>query len=1066
MTIKKIIIYLLMLILVKQCEGQARLTDVTVDKVNTNSVQMSYGCFDAVNPRYSFTYPNGTPVTVDPSCITSTTCLIVGLVPATQYSIDVCCYDDGSYCQFGILRIPFVTYAEISLPQITFNSILKNGVNMSIFTPGGIPDPPTTYKIYANGTALSVLNSYSSFVVNTLQPSTGYFIEVQALNDNDQRKSSFYAVTYGNPEVAISLLNSTLNSMAVSYLSTGAIVGMLTNYTVKYNNIGVPGCINIYNTQCIISNLSYKTNYSINVISYNQINFASGVQTFSTQAYPAISNLTLSLVNKTTTTITVQYDSLNGFPGQTLYFVDVHGVLKCPSSKDKICFARNLQPGFLYNFLVNASNDGNSISVNDNFSTFYQISGLYFASNQSTTSKILIVYNSFSGIPGESYYTTKVNGTPYPVCLNVKTISCEIMNLQSATKYKIEVFATNDGTTISISKDIYTLNGVIISDINATVITTKTMSLSFGSYFGVIGLSKFTVTINNTVIPSCSQISTITCDLANLTPGTAYEIKVSVLNDGTSNEMTKIFNTYSIVSIPIITVHQQLNQTLLIKYSTSGGVPGNSLYTTSINGSDISGCVKNSSLQCLFNPYQLGYIYSITVLVENDGYSHKSFFDLKIYDYPTAVNIINIVPTSRNISIEWTESQEGVPNKSIYQASLSNGDGVNFHVFCNNITNILKCSFPNLIQNTTYSLRVSVLNTNFDAVNTTIKVKTLNDGNEYCSKSGSMECNGNGICSNGNCNCLTGWIGQYCEIPNNLDNNNPPIILPNPISPGVIIEEKGITYSFSISEIKEIDSTLSTIKRLNISSLQWNLTKSNDRNISTSINLMVTERSWHYSVSIENQYFQSINISFYQYLSLPGVTQNDYYEYQYAGKTYSIKLGSFKYTLNISEWDFQSRLNTLEVSSMITTPIGGSCNPQMNISLINSGDINLFDIGDGNGNSVFGRLINIVLLDDIPRSISHRTIENIANQSVSIVSMIPYFESTLFVDPDFSNLITVNGKVSCPSSKDNKWKIIVGVVVGGTVGIALIAGSSYYFYKKKIMQKENKKLQNKLNNMK
>ncbi|EFA79974.1 hypothetical protein PPL_06795 [Heterostelium album PN500] len=992
----------------------------------------------------------------DTDCSFTDTCNVKGLQPSTQYTIDVCVPVGGQICD-NYVATSATTYSEVTAPVVSAVMISTNGMALHWSTTGGVPTPVTNYSITANGSPVVSGLTTTSYTINTLQPATRYTIVVLAYNDDDVKSTTLLVNTQGTLDLTVR--SKTTKSMVVDFNSGGGgVVGSTTYYTVSKSSIDVPGCINITTLTCSLVGLTPNTVYSIKVVSVNEDITLTNSSVVST--YAKVSDVSLNVQSKTSKSISVKYSSLNGVPNQIYYTVSSNGISYCTNTLSTNCTVTGLNPSTTYPITVNATSDGDFSAATWSLTTNPYFEGLEFTSNDSTTSRITTNFTSRGGGPG-ILYSVKVNNVLYPTCINITVTYCVVTKLNSSTAYVFDLSAIYEDVLLTNSSVFYTLNPVKVSEINVTNITYKTMSLSFGSIYSLAGQSKFNVTINGTDVPGCIGISTTTCDLTGLTPGTTYAVKVSVANDGTYDEMTKLVSTYAPVSPPVITVQELRYRTLSIRYYSNGGVPGQSLYTVLINGNTIPMCIETSTLECRYSPSSFGFNYSISVFVTNNGLNNTSTYNFTSHNPPTPVNIINIVPTKSVISIEWTESQEGFQNMSTYQALLSNGNGISFHVFCDNVTNILKCTFPNLVQNLTYTVRVSVLNTIFDPVNTTIKVNTLSDQNDNC-KTGNTDCNGNGVCSNGNCNCKTGWIGQYCEIKTNPGDQNPPIIVPDPESPGVIIDDKGITYSFSIGQIQEIDSASSPIKTLNVSSFEWDLTMNTDINITNEINGQITEKSWQYSIKSTNRYFKSMNVTFYQFLAIPTITQNDYYEYQYAGQTYSIKLGSFKYTLNISEWDFQSRLNTLEISSIISAPIGGSCDPEFNISIVDSGDINLINIGDNNGNSVFGRLVNRVVLDSIPRSISHRAIENTNNQSVSIVSVIPFFESTLFIDPDFSTLISVDGKVSCSSNSDNKWKIIVGAVVGGVVAVALVTATVYFVHKKKKNATENARVQMKL----
>ncbi|EGG16942.1 hypothetical protein DFA_07923 [Cavenderia fasciculata] len=88
------------------------------------------------------------------------------------------------------------------------------------------------------------------------------------------------------------------------------------------------------------------------------------------------------------------------------------------------------------------------------------------------------------------------------------------------------------------------------------------------------------------------------------------------------------------------------------------------------------------------------------------------------------------------------------------------------------------------------------------------------------------------------------------------------------------------------------------------------------------------------------------------------------------------------------------------------------------------------------------RYLSIAEVDRHPISIKTQEVSFNGSSSGSAKSQfigisLPWFGQYSMIDPDFSIFVSSKATGNCDSSKPVEWKIITGVVVGGSVFIAL-----------------------------
>ncbi|EGC34711.1 hypothetical protein DICPUDRAFT_34543 [Dictyostelium purpureum] len=310
-----------------------------------------------------------------------------------------------------------------------------------------------------------------------------------------------------------------------------------------------------------------------------------------------------------------------------------------------------------------------------------------------------------------------------------------------------------------------------------------------------------------------------------------------------------------------------------------------------------------------------------------------------------------------------------------------------------------------------------------------------------------------GVCNpiNGNCACKEGFDGIDCSIPKQKP-------LPPPIVDGngnSIISGGTLNFTVSIVYLRELDISSSPVKTLSMSNVQWdNKTRSNSTDS-------------YYKGTFENDTATiELDVTYYK----------DAYEYDFAGDIVSIPSNSIKYVITISNWQFESPLNTLQViyNSKTKKYYDDGCNVYQASS--NSGgstneSVSWFQLVSGGSvmDAKFSRRmfvddtvrkseVSVLPIDD-PLYLLLNTNDEYYNRLTSINT--PFFSQRVVLDPSFNSIIRTSSDNKC----ENKWKVPVVASVCAAGGVALIAGVSGVLrskYKNRIFQKNFAKKMNTL----
>ncbi|KAN0023963.1 hypothetical protein ACTFIV_008356 [Dictyostelium citrinum] len=338
---------------------------------------------------------------------------------------------------------------------------------------------------------------------------------------------------------------------------------------------------------------------------------------------------------------------------------------------------------------------------------------------------------------------------------------------------------------------------------------------------------------------------------------------------------------------------------------------------------------------------------------------------------------------------------------------------------------------------------------------------------------GNPECGGKnqGYCSPTGCICYSPWIGTTCSsqiiiIPQPSTNTtNPQVEIPTDNNNGQSSEsnsqepQKMIFKSLiSLISLRELNFKNEEVKNYKFE--QWIYTPINE---------------------FKNQYFTTIsntNIT----ATLEWFNQST--SIQFANQNLTMNPSSIKYTIEITEYQFSSSLNQLQLvmAASLTTNSNDICSLNQFGNTSTGDDSNYLKIQIEN-HSLYGRFIKRAIIDNVVKSISNVLLDsslNIVDSSSSLQSFIgitiPYYSGSIIVDPDFSILIdskSASDEEDSICTKKNSGLTtaqLAGIIVGSIAFAAVIVIATVYAINKSRKQKKfemsiNNKL-NKLNDIK
>ncbi|EGG19793.1 hypothetical protein DFA_06895 [Cavenderia fasciculata] len=601
---------------------------------------------------------------------------------------------------------------------------------------------------------------------------------------------------------------------------------------------------------------------------------------------------------------------------------------------------------------------------------------------------------------------------------------------------------------------------LIVSSINVST-TQNSATVSFSTQYPSV---LFSVSVANSgmgAVSNCQNVPAGNCLIQGLGAPGQYNVTVNSTSAGfgvpsyTASIMVTLYNA---LQNPIISSVSYTDRIVLNFYS--GGSIALTRYTAERNGVAICQDIPDNTCENTGlspgTPYHF-QVQSRTIYPTGGG-SVSAAIDYFVWTMPPAPSGTSINasrPQVNAITVNWAESTQGVPGANKYFIQLYNSLSPNSLYQpgeCQNVTGT-SCTINNLISGAVYNMTIITRNANYTQVKSIpYLVSTLPQPNFTCNNN----CSSNGDCILGTCNCYPGWNGIECQTNMNISSQEQKNTTVN--STWIHIDSDSAAFRFDLGDLIERDIDGNAVKSISLASLNWTFSPVKKTNVTEPIHQTPFQmKQWSYEAPTVNNYFFGINITFTQIAYLNNSNQlSDTFPIPFInGTNISLKVGSVKYSISISQWLFENLINTLELSSQVklsnlnsTTPL--CISPIKNITSNSVGDIeaavSIFD----DGKVAYARMPNRAIIDKFPIVLRNTLIQNtISNGTIQIISSIPHFFSNALIDPDFSLLI--NGKDESSSQddcnsqengddeKNENWKkITIGVVVG-VVGAAAVA---------------------------
>ncbi|KAM9955579.1 hypothetical protein ACTFIW_007509 [Dictyostelium discoideum] len=357
---------------------------------------------------------------------------------------------------------------------------------------------------------------------------------------------------------------------------------------------------------------------------------------------------------------------------------------------------------------------------------------------------------------------------------------------------------------------------------------------------------------------------------------------------------------------------------------------------------------------------------------------------------------------------------------------------------------------------------------------------------------GNPECSGdkNGYCSKSvGCICYSPWVGLDCSskviiIPTpTLNKTEPTFEIPILENQDDNIDDYLYKSLISIVSLRELDFNSNIVNYYTFNN-KWNVTKINSYSNQYQTDIIVSP-----SILSNNQETITTIIVTLQWFK-------DSMDITFANQKLNMKASSIKYTIEISNYQFKSKLNQLQLillasfKSSNTETICSNKDFGETTSIDNSNYMKI-QIGD---HSLYGRFIKRAIIDKLIKSVQNEIVnettlnnyekqlitERSASSDYSFIGItIPYYREKIILDPDFSILLD-SSKVSksdqgsiCNGGEDPSIKSglsngqIAGIIIGA-IGFAtvIVVSVIYHFWKNKRDSKFNSQMQNKLKEIK
>ncbi|KAK5579159.1 hypothetical protein RB653_008838 [Dictyostelium firmibasis] len=287
-----------------------------------------------------------------------------------------------------------------------------------------------------------------------------------------------------------------------------------------------------------------------------------------------------------------------------------------------------------------------------------------------------------------------------------------------------------------------------------------------------------------------------------------------------------------------------------------------------------------------------------------------------------------------------------------------------------------------------------------------------------------------GVCNTtlGQCECIQEYSGIDCSFFRGGD--HPPTNRDVDENTGKSkLSNQETNYEIEIIQLLEVDINDKIVKNYSLEN-NWKFKNVTSGSI------------FYFSQKIQNSNCELISI-------IDQINRDQ--TYTFAGVDFYIQSGSIKLTIAISNYTYESSLNTLKLQmKTIANQESTNCNTKSTdidtSGIVSNSTLNYVTIKKNN-KVLVGRFINRVLSDGRSTFITSNVIPSDKDSLILQVNL-PHCVKECIIDPDFSVLVSPDYLDNCPTKR--KWVIPVAVVVS-VVGAGFLVGLSVLLYKKNQM---------------
>ncbi|KAN0026951.1 hypothetical protein ACTFIU_009627 [Dictyostelium citrinum] len=323
---------------------------------------------------------------------------------------------------------------------------------------------------------------------------------------------------------------------------------------------------------------------------------------------------------------------------------------------------------------------------------------------------------------------------------------------------------------------------------------------------------------------------------------------------------------------------------------------------------------------------------------------------------------------------------------------------------------------------------------------------------KQCTNCGTLN---QGYCGSQGCICNPPWMGvdcqsQYIIIPQPSKNQSSPSVeMPTFAKPNSTNNNGGGSGSDTTStENESIEKNVykSLIAIVKLRELDFESNEIKSFTFNEWIYTELTPSKYQYNTTIKvppnqgelNETESNISVTLEWFESSTNVT--------FANENLIMNPSSIKYTIDISQYQFSSKLNQLQLVMMAELSSNKTLDLCSNSEFgeTSSGDNSNYIKIQVDNHSLYGRFIKRAIIDSVPRAIgnvqldeSMKPLKNASSSQSYIGIVVPYFEKQITIDPDFSVLIDSKSVSDGNSICIHQDQLISGLTKSQIAGIVI-----------------------------